>query len=99
MAEHLTGLTAAEGFCVTMETSVRWELRGGSSGGPLSTKGWSLVCLWEDHALKPFLILFIKLLLTNFHLTWQLLETAESCVVLCSIKAAISIQMELQNGL
>ena len=43
-------------------------------------------------------MLFIKLL-TNFHLTWQLLETAESCVVLFSIKAALSIQMELQNGL
>ena len=98
MAEHLTGLTAAEGFCITMETSVRWELRGGSSGGLLNTEGWSLVCLWEDHALKPFLMLFIKLL-TNFHLTWQLLETAKSCVVLCSIKAAISIQLELQNGL
>lgn len=43
-------------------------------------------------------MLFIKLL-TNFRLTWQLLETAESCVVLFSIKAALSIQMELQNGL
>ena len=39
MAEHLTGLTAAKGFCITMETSVRWELRRGSSGVPLNTEG------------------------------------------------------------
>lgn len=30
MAEHLTGLTAAEGFCITMETRVRRELGGGA---------------------------------------------------------------------
>lgn len=43
-------------------------------------------------------MLFIKLLLTNFHLTWQLLETAVLCGPLLN-KAALSIQMELQNGL
>lgn len=58
MAEHLTGLTAAEDSAITMETSVRCELRGErwkSRGGPLSTKGWSLVCLWEDPCTEALL--------------------------------------------
>lgn len=55
----------------------------------------------EGHTLKPVLMLLLELLFVNFHLTWQLVETAKAvCGPLFNKSSHIDPKFgKIQNGL